>query len=73
MTEYLAPFVPLPWQVKPWRDKALELLLTGSAGGGKSRLAGEKIHGFCKKYPGAMGLMVRKTRNSMTNSTVLTS
>ncbi len=47
------------------------MLLTGSAGGGKSRLAAEKIHAFCKKYPGAMGLMMRKNRESMTNSTVL--
>lgn len=64
-------YKPLPWQVAPWRDKAGVLLLTGSAGGGKSRLAAEKIHAYLKKYPGAMGLMLRKTRNSMTNSTVL--
>lgn len=62
---------PLPWQIAPWRDKASILLLTGAAGGGKSRLAAEKMHGYCKKYPGAMGLMLRKNRNSMTNSTVL--
>lgn len=54
----------------PWRDKSPILLLTGSAGGGKSRLAAEKVHGFLKKYPGATGLMLRKNRNSMTNSTV---
>jgi len=47
------------------------MLLTGSAGGGKSRLAAEKIHAYCKKYPGTSALMVRKTRESMTNSTVL--
>lgn len=47
------------------------MLLTGSAGGGKSRLAAEKVVGFCFKYPGAMAAMLRKTRNSMTNSTVL--
>ncbi len=69
--EYAAPFSPLGWQVQPWRDKAHVLLLTGSAGGGKSRLAAEKVHAFCKKYPGAMGLMMRKSRQSMTNSTVL--
>ena len=68
---FVAPFQPLPWQVDPWRDKAKTLLLTGSAGGGKSRLAAEKIHGFCKKYKNSMALMLRKTRNSMTNSTVL--
>jgi len=64
-------YKPLPWQVAPWRDKSGVLLLTGAAGGGKSRLAAEKVHAYLKKYPGAMGLMLRKTRNSMTNSTVL--
>lgn len=58
----IAPYKPLPWQIKPWGSKAQILLLTGSAGGGKSRIAGEKIHGFMKKYPGATGLMLRKAR-----------
>lgn len=47
------------------------MLLAGSAGGGKSALAAAKLHAFCIKYPGATGLMMRKTRQSMTNSTVL--
>lgn len=68
---YLAPYRPLPWQVEPWRDTSPIILLTGSAGGGKSRLAAEKLHGFCLRYSGAMALMLRKTRVSMTNSTVL--
>lgn len=62
---------PLDWQIAAWRDRSPNLLLTGSAGGGKSRLAAEKLHGFLLRYPNAMGLAVRKTRNSMTNSTVL--
>jgi len=69
--EIIAPFVPLPWQLAPLRDKSATILLTGSAGGGKSRVAAEKIHAFCKKYPGAMAVMMRKSRQSMTNSTVL--
>lgn len=69
--EHIAEYKPLPWQVKPWRDKSFILLLTGSAGGGKSRVAAEKIHAFCLKYPGAQGLMMRKTRQSMTNSTII--
>lgn len=36
-----------------------------------SRCAGEKIHGFCQKFPGAMAMMLRKTRESTTNSIVL--
>lgn len=47
------------------------MLLAGSAGGGKSKIAAEKVHGFLLKYPKATGLMMRKTRQSMTNSTVL--
>lgn len=47
------------------------MLLTGAAGGGKSALAAAKLHAFCIKYAGATGLMMRKTRQSMTNSTVL--
>lgn len=61
----------MPWQVKPLNDQSPVVLLTGSAGGGKSRVAAEKIHAFCLRYPGATCLMLRKTRASMTNSTVL--
>lgn len=68
---YIAPFKPLGWQIAPWRDKCAVMLLTGSAGGGKSRLAAEKLHAACLKYPSVMALAVRKTRESMTNSTVL--
>jgi len=71
MTRAIAPYKPLPWQIQPWRDKSPILLLTGSAGGGKSRLAAEKLHAYLMKYPGATGVMLRKTRESMTNSTVL--
>ncbi|MBC8446125.1 MAG: terminase, partial [Chloroflexi bacterium] len=51
---------PLPWQIEPWRDKSPTLLLTGSAGGGKSKLAGEKVHGFCLRYPNSTALVLRK-------------
>lgn len=64
-------FAPLDWQIEPWGDVSPVILFTGSAGGGKSRLAAEKINGFCLKYPHAMAVMLRKTRESMTNSTVL--
>lgn len=67
----IQPFEPLPWQVAPWRDTSPLLLLTGSAGGGKSKLAAEKVHGYCLKYPGATGLILRKIRESLSNSTLL--
>lgn len=64
------PFAPHPWQINPWRDKSFVMLCTGSAGGGKSKLAAEKAHAFCAKYPGVTALMLRKTRESTTNSIV---
>jgi phage terminase large subunit len=64
-------FVPLDWQVAPYADTSPILLLTGSAGGGKSRLAGEMIHRDMLRYSGAQGVILRKTRESMNNSTVL--
>lgn len=59
---YLAPYQPYPWQRGPWWDKSPVVLLTGSAGGGKSRCAAEKINAYMLKYPGATGLMLRKAR-----------
>src|SRR5689334_20727973 len=70
-TTRLAPFAPLPWQVAPWRDRSRILLLTGAAGGGKSRLAGEKVHAYCLKYPGATALIARKAKTSMSGGTIL--
>lgn len=70
-TRLIAPFKPESWQTAAFRDKSPILLLTGTAGGGKSRVAGEKIHGYMLKYGGAMGLMARKNRESMENSVVL--
>lgn len=63
-------FVPLPWQVAPWRDKNVTLLLTGAAGGGKSRLAAEKIHAYMMKYPGATGIVGRKDKTAALKSVV---
>ena len=70
-TTRVAPFAPLPWQIAPWRDRRSLLLLTGAAGGGKSRLAGEKIHAYCLKYPGATALIARKAKTSMAGGTIL--
>ncbi len=67
----VAIFKPLPWQIKAWRSIAKVVLCAGSAGGGKSRLAHEKIHAFCLKYPGATALVLRKTRESIHNTVIL--
>ena len=67
-----APWVPQPWQVEPFHDRTSKVvLLTGSAGGGKSALACAKAHQVAMSYPGAFVLAVRKTRDSMTSSTAL--
>ncbi|MDY6835506.1 MAG: phage terminase large subunit [Chloroflexota bacterium] len=47
------------------------ILLTGSAGGGKSRTIAEKLHAYCQEYPGATALLLRKARESLGNSTLL--
>lgn len=64
-------FKPTEWQRPVLADKSPTLLLTGSAGGGKSHIAAMKIHLYCAKYPGATALILRKTRQSMKNSSVL--
>lgn len=69
--KYIKTFEPQPWQVAPWRDTSPIMLLAGSAGGGKSRLAAEKCHAFALKYPESTVLMLRKSRAVMSNSTLL--
>lgn len=61
-SKILAPYQPLPWQIAPFYDKAQTLLLTGSAGGGKSRLAAEKVHAYCSHYKNSTWLIMRKAR-----------
>ncbi|HEY84704.1 MAG TPA: terminase [Chloroflexi bacterium] len=63
-------YKPLPWQIAPLRDTSPVILLTGAAGGGKSRIAAEKIHGYMMRYPGATGLMLRKAREFCNKSIV---
>lgn len=58
----LAPYQPLQWQIKPLNDKSFTLLLTGAAGGGKSRTAAEKINAYCWTYPNSTWLILRKAK-----------
>ncbi len=64
-------FTLLPWQLPAWQSTDFLLLLTGSAGGGKSRIAAEKLHHFCLTYPHSTAYLVRKTKHSLVNSTLL--
>lgn len=66
----IAFYNPLEWQVAPFRDKSRIMLLTGSAGGGKSRIASEKVHAYCMKYPGSVAICLRKAREYAAKSVV---
>ncbi len=60
----------VPWQVAAWRDKSRIVIYGGSAGGGKSRAASEKLHGFMLRYPGSVGIALRKAREFASKSVV---
>jgi phage terminase large subunit len=49
-----------------------EELIAGPAGTGKSRACLEKVHFLANHYPGMRALIVRKTRESLTESALLT-
>jgi hypothetical protein len=49
-----------------------EVLLAGPAGTGKSRAALEKMHLCAMKYDGMRGLILRKTRESLTEAALVT-
>lgn len=61
-------FQPRGAAVDFWRARDPEVLICGPAGTGKSRVALEKMHALAKKYPGFKGMIVRATRESLTNS-----
>jgi hypothetical protein len=49
-----------------------EFVLSGPAGTGKSRALLEKLHACARRWPGMRGLIVRKTRVSLTESGLVT-
>ena len=51
-------------------DKAPILLLTGAAGGGKSKIAAEKLIAFHKRYKNSTGIVLRKAREFCNKSVV---
>lgn len=65
----------MPFEPESWQPEFLDctdpvVLLTGSAGGGKSRGAYEKLHAFCLTFPGAKVIAARKTREDAEKSVV---
>jgi hypothetical protein len=55
-----------------WACRDIEVVIEGPAGTGKSRTDLEKLHYCAMKYAGMRGLIVRKTRESMTESSLVT-
>lgn len=55
-----------------WRGRGPELVLSGPAGTGKSRACLEKLHFCALKYPGMRGLIIRKTRESLSEAALVT-
>jgi PBSX family phage terminase large subunit len=66
------PFQPFGAAKILWGCKEEEILMEGPAGTGKTRAILEKAHFCAMKYSGCRVLLVRKTRESMTESVLVT-
>jgi phage terminase large subunit len=55
-----------------WWDERPEILVSGPAGTGKSRACLEKLHFCAENYPGMRGLILRKTKESLVESALVT-
>src|SRR5438034_8220843 len=53
-------------------DRSAEIVVSGPAGTGKSRACLEKLHLCAEKYAGMRGLIIRKTRESLSESGLVT-
>ena len=65
-------YLPYGACLRLMQTRTEEVLLSGPAGTGKSRGALEKLHLSAEKYPGMRGLMLRKTRESLTEAALFT-
>lgn len=65
-------YQPVGSALELFRSKEPEVLLSGSAGTGKSRACLEKLHAMCLRYPGMRGLLLRKTAVSLTSTALVT-
>jgi PBSX family phage terminase large subunit len=66
------PYQPFGAARTLFYSRAAEVLLSGPAGTGKSRACLEKLHLCAEKYAGMRGLIVRKTRESLSESGLVT-
>ncbi len=55
-----------------WHIPPREVLVEGPRGSGKTSARLRQIIGFCRRWPGSRHLLCRKTRESMTDSTLVT-
>src|SRR5947207_8249 len=55
-----------------WASRAPEIVVSGPAGTGKSRACLEKLHYCALKYRGMRGLIIRKTRESLSEAALVT-
>lgn len=65
-------YQPVGSALELFKCRAPEVLLSGSAGTGKSRACLEKLHALMLANPGARGLVLRKTAVSLTSSGLVT-
>jgi Phage terminase large subunit len=66
------PYQPYGAALQLMRCRDSEVLISGPAGTGKSRACLEKLHLCAEKYAGMRGLIVRKTRESLTEAALFT-
>lgn len=65
-------YQPFGTAIEAFKCKDPELLYAGPAGTGKSKCLLEKLHAVMLKYPGARGLIVRKTLASLGSTALVT-
>lgn len=65
-------YQPYGTAIDAFKFKGPELLYAGPAGTGKSKCLLEKLHAVMLKYPGARGLIVRKTLASLGSTALVT-
>ena len=61
-------YIPYGSALAAWESTETEVLLSGAAGTGKSRAWLEKMHHCAETYEGMRGLIVRKTRTSLSET-----
>lgn len=72
MSTSQAAYDPSGAALSLWRDRSFEIILAGPAGTGKTRAILEKGHALALRFPGTRILLARKTRQSLTETALVT-